>query len=190
MADHYGSAEVITGTLQSSHGHPPFRAFTKWCPKPGPMTAAVVREGVQRALDRLQTPRIDLMQFHWWTFDDPRYIDAMLELQRLREQGLIAHLGLTNFDTAHLRLLLNEGVSIATNQVCLSLLDRRATEAMSAFCLERGVGLLAYGSLGGGFLADRWVDAPEPDSVNDWSKMKYQRFIQAIGGWPRAARSC
>jgi aryl-alcohol dehydrogenase-like predicted oxidoreductase/enamine deaminase RidA (YjgF/YER057c/UK114 family) len=183
MADHYGSSEVITGTLQSLPGHPPFRAFTKWCPKPGPMTAAIVQEGVQLALDRLKTSRIDLMQFHWWTFDDPRYIDAMLELQRLREQGLIAHLGVTNFDTAHLSLLLNEGVTIATNQICLSLLDRRGTEAMSELCLDRGVRLLAYGSLAGGFLADRWVDAAEPDFVNDWSKMKYGRFIEAIGGW-------
>ncbi len=183
MADHYGSAEVITGTLIASAEHPPVRAFTKWCPPPGPMTPATVREGVQRALDRLQTSCIDLMQFHWWTFDDPRYIDAMVQLARLREQGLIAHLGLTNFDTAHLRLLLNEGIPIATNQVCISLLDRRATEAMSDLCMERGVRLLAYGTLGGGFLSERWLGAGEPAAVNDWSKMKYQRFIQAIGGW-------
>ena len=183
MADHYGSAEVITGTLLASTKHPPVRAFTKWCPSPGPMTAATVREGVERALDRLQTSRIDLMQFHWWTFDDPRYIDAMVELARLREEGLIAHLGLTNFDTAHLRLLLNEGIPIATNQVCMSLLDRRSTEAMSTLCREQGVRLLAYGTLGGGFLTERWVDVSEPAVVNDWSKMKYQRFIHAVGGW-------
>ncbi len=183
MADHYGSAEVITGTLLASAEHPPVRAFTKWCPAPGPMNAATVREGVQRALDRLQTSCIDLMQFHWWTFDDPRYIDAMVELARLREEGLIVHLGLTNFDTAHLRLLLNEGIPIATNQVCISLLDRRAAEAMSDLCSERGVRLLAYGTLGGGFLSERWVGAGEPSAVSDWSKMKYQRFIHAIGGW-------
>jgi aryl-alcohol dehydrogenase-like predicted oxidoreductase/enamine deaminase RidA (YjgF/YER057c/UK114 family) len=183
MADHYGSAEVITGTLLVSANAPSIKAFTKWCPVPGPMTSAIVRAGVERALDRLQTSRIDLMQFHWWTFDDPRYIDAMHELARLREEGLIAHLGLTNFDTAHLRVLLSEGIPIATNQVCLSLLDRRATEAMSSLCLESGVRLLAYGTLGGGFLTERWLGAPEPDAVNDWSKMKYQRFIQAVGGW-------
>lgn len=183
MADHYGSAEVITGTLLAAANHPPVRAFTKWCPSPGPMTAATVREGLERALDRLRTSRIDLLQFHWWTFDDPRYIDALLELARLREEGLIAHLGLTNFDTAHLRVLLNEGIPIATNQVCLSLLDRRATEAMSDLCLERGVRLLAYGTLGGGFLTERWLGANEPAAVNDWSKMKYQRFIHAVGGW-------
>jgi enamine deaminase RidA (YjgF/YER057c/UK114 family) len=54
---------------------------------------------------------------------------------------------------------------------------------MSALCAETGVRLLAYGALGGGFLTERWLGASEPAAVNDWSKMKYQRFIHAIGGW-------
>ncbi len=183
MADHYGSAEVITGELLTSPAGHGVRAFTKWCPKPGPMSPAIVREGVQRALDRLRVPAIDLMQFHWWTFEHPQYLDALEELARLREEGLIKHLGLTNFDTQHLRVVLSQGIPIASNQVCLSLLDRRATEAMSELCQERGVRLLAYGSLGGGFLSERWLGASEPAEVADWSKMKYQRFIQAVGGW-------
>jgi len=183
MADHYGSAEVITGTLLASPQGRGVRAFTKWCPEPGPMTAAVVREGVMRALERLRVACIDLMQFHWWSFEHPGYLDAMLELARLREEGLIAHLGLTNFDTAHLRVLLAQGIPIASNQVCLSLLDRRATEEMSRLCLERNVKLLAYGTLGGGFLSERWLGAAEPAEVADWSKMKYRRFIDAVGGW-------
>jgi diketogulonate reductase-like aldo/keto reductase len=80
-------------------------------------------------------------------------------------------------------VLLAEGIPIASNQVCISLLDRRATEAMSTLCLERGVRLVAYGVLGGGFLSERWLGQAEPDAVGDWSKMKYQRFIHAIGGW-------
>jgi aryl-alcohol dehydrogenase-like predicted oxidoreductase/enamine deaminase RidA (YjgF/YER057c/UK114 family) len=183
MADHYGSAEVITGTLLSQQARPDVRAFTKWCPPPGLMTASVVRAGVQRSLDRLQTGCIDLLQFHWWTFDHPGYIDAVRELAKLREKGLIRAIGLCNFDTAHMRLLLNEGLPIASNQVCMSLLDRRGTEAMSALCLKHNVRLLTYGVLGGGFLSERWVGAQEPAQVLDWSKMKYQRFVQAIGGW-------
>jgi len=75
---------------------------------------------------------------------------------------------------------------VASNQVCCSLLDRRATEQMSELCLARGVKLLAYGTLGGGFLSERWLGAPEPTEGRDfadWSKMKYRRFIEAIGGW-------
>ncbi len=87
MADHYGSAEVITGTLLASPQGRGVRAFTKWCPAPGPMTAEVVREGVQRALDRLRVERIDLMQFHWWSFEHPGYLDAMGELAQAARGG-------------------------------------------------------------------------------------------------------
>ena len=182
MADHYGSAEVITGTLKAAAAHQ-VQAFTKWCPQPGEMTREVVRAGISRALERLRSSRIDLLQLHWWAFDDPRYIDAMEELARLREEGLIAHIGLCNFDTAHMQLLLSLGLPIATNQVCMSLLDRRGTEAMSSLALAHGVKLLTYGVLGGGYLGDRWFNQPDPGAASDWSKMKYRRFIDAIGGW-------
>jgi enamine deaminase RidA (YjgF/YER057c/UK114 family) len=45
------------------------------------------------------------------------------------------------------------------------------------------VRLLCYGTLGGGFLSERWLGRPEPDGVGDWSKMKYARFIREVGGW-------
>ncbi len=194
MADHYGSAEVIAGRLVARGLQPQPRAFTKWCPEPGPMTASVVREAVDRARQRLGVGQIDLLQFHWWQYANPAYIDALRELSALREAGSIAHLGLTNFDTDHLRLLLALGLPIVTNQVSFSLLDRRAAGRMSALCARSGVKLLAYGTLGGGFLSDEWVGRTEPTNVVDWSKSKYRRFIDAIGGWPalqtilRAAR--
>ncbi|MBM6580769.1 aldo/keto reductase [Microvirga sp. BT689] len=186
MADHYGSAELITGRFLSMQVGSEQRrpaAFTKWCPTPGPMTADVVRAGIAERLERLGVETIDLLQFHWWMFEHPGYIDAMKELVALQREGRILHLGVTNFDTDHLRLLVKHGVPIVSNQVSFSLLDRRAAESMSAFCLATGVRLLAYGTLGGGFLTDRWVGAPEPTSVEDWSKSKYKRFIDTIGGW-------
>jgi aryl-alcohol dehydrogenase-like predicted oxidoreductase/enamine deaminase RidA (YjgF/YER057c/UK114 family) len=191
MADHYGSAEDIVGRLFERIGGgdlaiPRPRAFTKWCPTPGPMTPEIVRAGVGESLRRMRTDRVDLMQFHWWMFEHPAYIDALQEMARMREEGSLLHLGLTNFDTDHLRLLVSHGLPVAANQVSFSLLDRRAAGAMSAFCARSGVRLLAYGTLGGGFLTDRWVDRPEPTSADiaDWSKSKYKRFIDAIGGWP------
>ena len=106
--------------------------FTKWCPTPGPMTREIVRAGVERALERLGVATIDLMQFHWWSFEHPAYLDAMKELAALREEGLIRHLGVTNFDTAHLQLLVKHGIPVVSNQVSFSLLDRRAAGEMSA----------------------------------------------------------
>ena len=181
MADHYGSAEIIAGRLLARDHKA--RAFTKWCPPPGPMTSKSVRAGIQERLDRLQTHQIDLLQFHWWSFEHPAWLDALHEIARLREEGLINEIGVTNFDAAHLNLALSDGVPLLTNQVSFSLIDRRAAGPLSDLCKARGAKLLAYGTLGGGFLSERWLNQPEPADITDWSKMKYKRFIDVTGGW-------
>jgi aryl-alcohol dehydrogenase-like predicted oxidoreductase/enamine deaminase RidA (YjgF/YER057c/UK114 family) len=185
MADHYGSAELIVGRMLARGRFPAARAFTKWVPTPGPMTAEVVKAGIDERRARLGVEAIDLLQFHWWHFRYPGYIDAFKEMTALKATGAIRHLGVTNFDTDHLRVLVKHGFEIATNQVSFSLLDRRAAGEMSAFCQAHGVKLLAYGTLGGGFLTERWLGRAEPSDadVADWSKMKYGRFIRAMGGW-------
>jgi aryl-alcohol dehydrogenase-like predicted oxidoreductase/enamine deaminase RidA (YjgF/YER057c/UK114 family) len=193
MADHYGSAEDIAGSFNAlvaagrvkRAGDAPPSTFTKWCPSPGAMDARTVRGGIERSLKRLKLSTIDLLQFHWWSYEHPAYINAMRELATLRERGLIRNLGLTNFDTDHLHLLVKQGMPIVSNQISYSLLDRRAGGDMTAFCLENNVRLLAYGTLAGGLLSERWLSRPEPaaDGIADWSKSKYKRFIDQIGGW-------
>jgi len=181
MADHYGSAEIIAGRLLA-RGKGPMVA-TKWCPPPGPMDAATVRAGVTERLRRLGVERIDLLQFHWWSFEHPAWLDALHEIARLRDEGLIAEMGVTNFDAAHFNLALSDGVPLLTNQVSFSLLDRRAAGDLAQVCERHGAWILGYGTLNGGFLSDRWRGQPEPAQVADWSKMKYHRFIRAAGGW-------
>jgi aryl-alcohol dehydrogenase-like predicted oxidoreductase len=185
MADHYGNAELVAGRLLARHGEGADRplAFTKWCPEPGPMTEEVVRAGVQERLDRLGVSRVDLLQFHWWTFEHPGWLDALKHLAQLREEGLIGEIGVTNFDTAHLHVALAENLPIVSNQVSFSVVDRRAAGALSDLCARTGVRLLAYGTLCGGFLSERWLGKPEPAEIADWSRMKYKRFIDAAGGW-------
>lgn len=185
MADHYGSAEIITGHLLKRFpaGATKPRAFTKWCPEPGPMSRDVVRRGVEERLQRLQVDKVDLLQFHWWTFEHPAWLDALHEMQAMKEEGLIGALGLTNFDAAHLGLALSDGIEIASNQVSFSLIDRRAAGDLSALCKRTGVKLLAYGTLCGGFLSEKWLGQPEPASIPDWSRSKYKRFIDTAGGW-------
>ncbi|MBG1232327.1 aldo/keto reductase [Aestuariivirga litoralis] len=184
MADHYGTSEIITGTLLKRYqdGDRPL-AFTKWCPAPGIMTADIVRAGVQERLDRLGVKKVDLLQFHWWTFEHPAWLDALHEMKKLQEEGLIGAIGVTNFDAAHLALALADGIPIVSNQVSFSVLDRRGRGALAKLCAESGVKLLAYGTLNGGFLSEKWLGKPEPETIADWSKSKYKRFIDAAGGW-------
>jgi len=185
MADHYGSAEEIAGRFVAAGGRA--ELLTKWVPEPGPIGREKVRAAVERALRRLRRERIDLLQFHAWRFSDPSWLDALFFLEELRAEGLIAHLGAVNFDTAHLRIAIASGIPLVSNQVVFSLLDRRAAGKMSAFCREHGVQLLAYGTLAGGFLTERWMDRdpPRPAELSSWSEMKYARFIESAGGWER-----
>jgi aryl-alcohol dehydrogenase-like predicted oxidoreductase/enamine deaminase RidA (YjgF/YER057c/UK114 family) len=186
MADHYGSAEKIAGLFLKQSGVGTAELFTKWVPKPGPSSREQVRAAVQLSLDRMLADRLDLLQFHTWNYADPSYLDTLSYLQELKDEGLIRHLGVTNTDTAHLRIMLNSGFEIVSNQVCFSLLDQRArNNGMTELCQQHGVTLLAFGTVAGGFLTERWLDLPEPDwdQLETWSEMKYGRFIREAGGW-------
>ena len=186
MADHYGSAEIISGEFRKSLTDPSeLKLFTKWVPEPGKVSKETIRKAVEKALARLQSDQIDLLQYHAWLYPDPSWLDTLFELQVLKEQGLIKHLGVTNFDAAHLRIAMASGIELVSNQVCYSLLDQRANGEMKAVCDAYNVKLLAFGTLAGGFLSDRWLHKPEPkvDENYTWSHMKYKRFIDQVGSW-------
>ncbi len=185
MADHYGSSEEIAGVFRQEYGKDAAQLFTKWVPSPDRITKEQVREAVERALTRMKSDAIDLMQFHAWQYSHPSWVDSMFWLQELQSEGLIKHLGLTNFDTAHLSIVVNSGIEVVSNQVCFSLLDQRAGGAMSEFCLKHGVKILAFGTVAGGFLSEKWLGKSEPvlNESLTWSQMKYKRFIDAAGGW-------
>lgn len=185
MADHYGSAEIIAGTLATRRRD--VQLLTKWVPEPGPASADTVAAAVDRALGRLGATRIDLLQFHPWSYADPSWLDNLFLLAEHQAAGRIRYLGLTNCDAVHLDMAIRSGVPIVSNQVCFSLIDRRAAGAMSQVCRMHGVKLLAYGTLAGGLLSDRWLGRDEPaiDESLTWSQMKYRRFIDQAGGWDR-----
>lgn len=188
MADHYGSAEKIVGHYVARNGSEPVELLTKWVPEPGPTSPREVRAAVERALERMRLERLPLLQFHAWNYADPSYLDTLFQLQELREEGLIRHLGLTNVDTAHLRVILETGIEVVSNQVCFSLLDQRAAQkGMLELCRRHGITVLAFGTIAGGFLTERWLGAPEPEleELETWSQMKYYRFVREAGGWDR-----
>ena len=186
MADHYGSSEIIAGTFKQGLGDKnSVQLFTKWVPKPGKISREAVRTAVETALGRMQVASIDLLQFHAWYYPDPSWLDGLFYLKELKEEGLIKHIGVTNFDAAQLQIALASGIPIVSNQVCHSLIDTRASMHMADICQKYNVKLLAFGTLAGGFLTEKWLGQPEPSykALTTWSQMKYKRFIDAAGGW-------
>ncbi|KAL4935045.1 NADP-dependent oxidoreductase domain-containing protein [Aspergillus oleicola] len=189
MADHYGDAELVIGKFHATSKRP-ITPFTKWCPPENGETSFESAEtSVNRALKRMSVAQIPLLQYHIWDYTDNTYWYNLLHLSTLQKAGKIKHIGLTNTDAAHLQLLLDSGFKIASNQVSCSVIDRRLMRGeLGKVCMDNGVGVLAYGTLLGGFLSEVWLGKPEPDLQDpnqelNWSLRKYLRFIHAAGGW-------
>ncbi|PIG91945.1 aldo/keto reductase [Gloeocapsopsis sp. IPPAS B-1203] len=192
LADHYGPAEDFIGEfrrqLLAQYGQAALseiQAFTKWVPRPGKMTKKIVADNIDISRRRMDTETLDLLQFHWWEYRDLNYLEALRYMTELKEEGKIKHLGLTNFDTEHLNIILQNGINIKSNQVQYSLVDRRPQVHMSSFCQQHNLQLFAYGSLCGGFLSEKYLGKPEPrgSELNTVSLRKYKNMIDAWGGW-------
>jgi len=109
----------------------------------------------------MNTSCLDLLQFHWWEYRDLNYLDALRHSMDLQAEGKIKHIGLTNFDTHRLNLIVDAGIKVVSNQVAFSLLDRRALVKMTEFCRGHGISLLAYSSLHSGLMSDAWLGMAE-----------------------------
>jgi aryl-alcohol dehydrogenase-like predicted oxidoreductase len=170
-----------------AQGLPRLQVHTKFVPDYGDLArvdAAYVRRIITRSLQRLRLERLDLVQFHWWDYNFPRWAEAAQALVALRQEGLIANLAATNFDTPHTAALLDAGVPLVSMQVQYSLLDRRPQTALAGLCERRGMHLLCYGTLAGGFFSEHWLGQPEPlEGITNRSLVKYKLVIDEFGGW-------
>ncbi len=189
-ADIYAGVEDLYGSFNArrrAQGLPPLQVHTKCVPDFDELPrvdATTMRRITQRSLQRLQTERLDLVQFHWWNYDAPGCVAAAQALAALQREGHIAHLGGTNFDTPTTTTLLDAGVPLVSMQVQYSLLDRRPAHYLVALCRQRGVQLLCYGTLAGGFFSEHWLGKAEPGAeLTNRSLIKYKLVIDDFGGW-------
>jgi aryl-alcohol dehydrogenase-like predicted oxidoreductase len=188
-ADIYSGVEELLGELRRRlrPSGLDIQVHTKFVPDRSSLASVNRRyvEGIiNRSLQRLGTEQLDLVQYHWWDFSEPGWIETALWLDELRRAGKIARLGMTNTDVAHLAEVLEAGVPITTNQVQYSLLDRRPEHGLADFCREQGIQLLCYGTLAGGFLTQRYLGTAQPQGpLPNRSLTKYGLIIEESGGW-------
>lgn len=187
LADIYGPAEEYVGAFRkgSATASKDCRFFTKWVPRPQEITKSFTAAAIEKSLRRMETDRLDLVQFHWWDYSNPYYFDAVNYLMDQQQKERIRSLGLCNFDTEHMVKLMDQEAPIVSNQVSFSILDDRPLKMMVPESLKRGVKLLVYGTLLGGFFSEKWLGQPEPraDSLSNVSLRKYLPWIQYWGGW-------
>lgn len=183
--DIYTGVEALLGKL--CQGSSEVQVHTKFVPDRDELAhldRLHVERIVDRSLRRLGVERLDLVQFAWWDYAVPRYVETAMWLDEQRRAGKIRLLGATNFDVPHLAEMVEAGVPLVAHQVQYSLIDRRPQRGMVRFCREQGIHLLTYGSLAGGFLAQRYCNRPEP-SLSNRSLVKYRLMIDEFGGWDR-----
>lgn len=200
LADHYGPAEDFVGAFKSdplgrslfTSSPVPVQFHTKWVPRSGDMSLPVVRSALDVSRRRMQSETLDLVAFHWWDYDDKRYLDLLQNAQILTmpqadgSPPYLSAVSLTNFDTVRLKEIVSSGVNVVSNQVSFSVLDTRPIEfGMASFSAKHGIHLLVYGSLLGGLLSDKWVGKPAPSKadLDTASLNKYFGFVRQWGSW-------
>ncbi len=187
FGDIYTGVEVLVGkALRQINDPSAVHLHTKYVPNENFLEnydRSDARDIVARSLDRLGVSRVDLVQFHWWRYEAHHYLAALEELFILKEEGLIREVGITNFDLPRLQEMVVSGFKPASAQLQYSILDRRPEEGMVEYCIENGIGILCYGTVAGGFLSERYLNAPEPSSFETRSNVKYKLIIDDFGGW-------
>ena len=193
-ADIYTGVEELIGLfLRQSRDRflrgelPPVQIHTKYVPdleKLPSLRPKDTEATIDRSLRRLGVERLDLVQFHWWDFSIPGYVETAIVLEDLRRRGKIRHVAVTNFDARHLTELLEAGVPVVADQVQYSLLDRRPDGDLAKLAGQHGISLLCYGTAAGGFLGKRWLRKPPPsEPMENRSLIKYRLIIEEFGGW-------
>lgn len=184
LADIYGSAESFIGEFRKKINKP-FEALTKFVPNLGPMSKSIVTHYIEQSLQRMNTNCIDMVQFHWWDYNDLSYLDAMYHLSKLQQENKIKHMGLTNFDTEHVKEMVESGFLIVSNQIQYSILDQRSDRLMAPYFAKHGIHLLVYGTLLGGFLSEKYLGTSEPirAELSTAILQKYYSMIDTWGGW-------
>lgn len=192
LADIYGPAEDFIGEFrrllaaeESDQELANVQAFTKFVPEPGRMSKQIVESSIERSRRRMNVDSIDLVQFHWWDYHNPAWLDALIHLSELRDKGIIRNIGLTNFDTEHMQDMADAGIKIVSNQVQYSIIDQRPSIKMADFCRKNRAVIFAYGTVCGGLLSEKYLNRPEPDAteLDTLSLRKYKKMLDMWGGW-------
>jgi methylglyoxal reductase len=136
-----------TSTGQAEPNDPNARDVYKFL---GP---ASIRDEVEASLKRLRVETIDLYQTHWQEDTTP-VADAMAALLKLKDEGKIRAIGVSNATPDKLQTYLEHG-AVATAQENFSMIDRQIEDDLLPVCRERNVSILAYSPLALGLLTGK-----------------------------------
>ncbi len=144
---------------------------------------SIIRE-CEDSLRRLDTDRIDLYQCHWPDKSTPAE-ETMSALLKLREQGKIRHIGVSNF-TVDMIIRFRALGEIVSDQPKYNLLERRIETNILPYAAKNKLGVVAYSPLAQGLLTgkvtmDRTFPAGDFRRDKPWFKpVNRRRVLDAL----------
>ncbi len=171
----FGHSEEVVGRALEGIAERP-HVFTKASLLEGPgrrVIHSLKRDSIMReahaSLGRLGIDAIDLYQIHW-PIPDADIEEGWAAFAELKQEGLVRHIGVSNFDVEQLRRI--QGIApVETLQPQYSLLERDVEEEILPFAERERIGVIVYspmssGLLAGGMTRERIAQMPD----DDWRK--------------------
>ncbi|HWC86727.1 MAG TPA: aldo/keto reductase [Solirubrobacteraceae bacterium] len=171
----FGRSEQTVGRALEGMAERPY-VFTKCSLLEGPgrtVAHSLERDSILReadaSLQRLGVEAIDLYQIHW---PNPAadIEEGWAALAELKEQGLVRHIGVSNFDVEQLRRI-GQIAPVETLQPQYSLIEREIERDVLPFAQEEGIGVIVYSPMGSGLLTGAMTrERIEGLPDDDWRK--------------------
>jgi aryl-alcohol dehydrogenase-like predicted oxidoreductase len=171
----FGRSEQVVGQALEGLGELP-HVFTKCSLLEGPgrrVVHSLKRDSILReaqdSLERLGLDAIDLYQIHWPNPEED-IEEGWSALAELKEQGLVRHIGVSNFDVEQLKRIA-QIAPVETLQPQYSLIERDAERDLLPYAEREGIGVIVYSPMGSGLLTGR-MTRERIDSLaeDDWRK--------------------
>lgn len=171
----FGRSEQIVGRALEGLAERPY-VFTKCSLLEGAgrrVVHSLKRDSILReaenSLQRLGIDAIDLYQIHW-PIPAADIEEGWTTLAELKEQGLVRHIGVSNFDVEQLQVI-QQIAPVETLQPQYSLIERDIEREILPFTQQQGIGVIAYSPMGSGMLSGGMTrERVESMSEEDWRR--------------------
>ncbi len=133
---------------------------------------AGIRAALESSLRNLRTDRLDLYQLHRW--DPSRSVEeSMGELARLKEEGKVRFIGISNFTVDQTRRAAKT-TRVDSTQPAYNMFDRDIESDLIPYCAAQGIGILAHSVFAKGLLTGKY--RPDHTFALDDERSSMPRF--------------
>ena len=137
---------------------------------------------IDASLKRLGTDYVDLYQVHWPDPNTPLE-ETFTALSKIVESGKVRYVGVSNYSPEQMEEA-SKYCDIVSLQPPYSLLQREIEDEILPYCIEKGIGVLSYGSIGAGALTGKFKTRPIFN--DDDRRDKFYDFFSEEN-WPKTA---